>query len=473
MVIRTFFDKDNTIIYNREVNLGRNPVTEIYYGGNPNSHSRYIFHFDETKLVEEYQCGKISNLSDLTHTLKMTATAGLNEQLLGTENIDGKERTCSFNLIVFKINEPWDEGVGFDARGTEHEENAVVSMCPSNWIFAKTNIPWTKAGIIDNTGTTTGMTDYINHQEFDLGNEDIEIDITDVVNGIITGDTNYGFGIAFSGNVETLETNTPRFVSFFGKDTNTFFEPYIETINHKVLKDKRNDFTLGIPQQICIYPTINGEDVCLDNLPSVIIKDGNGNEVINIPSSGVSKIYSGAYCVDINLTGVTGTTDCVTYTDTWSGLTYNGLTIDPITNEFFVNPERKVTFGTTSTRAKEYIVTVVGIKRDEKILSGDIRKVVVNAKIPYTSNQQQTVDNMEYRLYVKEGPSEYTVIDYHPIDMTPELNFFYLDTNSLIPNTYYLDIRVKSNGQIKQLKENLRFDIVNQANNRNSYGYNS
>ena len=33
MVIRTFFDKNNTIVSNQYVNTGLNPVTELFYGG--------------------------------------------------------------------------------------------------------------------------------------------------------------------------------------------------------------------------------------------------------------------------------------------------------------------------------------------------------------------------------------------------------------------------------------------------------
>ena len=33
MVIRTFFDKNNTIVSNLDVNTGLNPVSELFYGG--------------------------------------------------------------------------------------------------------------------------------------------------------------------------------------------------------------------------------------------------------------------------------------------------------------------------------------------------------------------------------------------------------------------------------------------------------
>ena len=45
MVVRTYFDRNNTILYNSEINTGKNPVTELYYGGD--SYSRFIFHFNE------------------------------------------------------------------------------------------------------------------------------------------------------------------------------------------------------------------------------------------------------------------------------------------------------------------------------------------------------------------------------------------------------------------------------------------
>ena len=48
MVIRTFFDKNNTLIKNSYLNTGRNPVTELFYGGEgkSNQFSRFLFHFD-------------------------------------------------------------------------------------------------------------------------------------------------------------------------------------------------------------------------------------------------------------------------------------------------------------------------------------------------------------------------------------------------------------------------------------------
>jgi hypothetical protein len=71
-------------------------------------------------------------------------------------------------------------------------------------------------------------------------------------------------------------------------------------------------------------------------------------------------------------------------------------------------------------------------------------------------------------LYVKEGKNEFTVIDYQNVEMTPNTNYFLLDTQSLIPNTYYLDVKYESNLEVNTVKDVLSFDIVSQVELRNS-----
>ena len=45
MVVRTYFDKNNTIVSNLNVNTGLNPVAELFYGGNADEqkYSRFVF----------------------------------------------------------------------------------------------------------------------------------------------------------------------------------------------------------------------------------------------------------------------------------------------------------------------------------------------------------------------------------------------------------------------------------------------
>ena len=115
MVIRTYFDRNNTIIYNNNTNTGKNPVTELYYGGAGvnQSYTRFLFHFDETRLKQLYSGGTYTDLTKLKHTLRLTNTGSFDKSLVG-QLMGEKQRSSSFDLILFRINEFWDGGVGFD-----------------------------------------------------------------------------------------------------------------------------------------------------------------------------------------------------------------------------------------------------------------------------------------------------------------------------------------------------------------------
>src|ERR1035437_4832503 len=115
MVIHTYFDKNNTIINNSNINTGLNPVAEVFYGGelNISLYSRFLLHFDVARLASLYSGGTFTDLSKLKHTLRMTNTASFDKELLnGT--MGGKHRATNFDLILFDIYEPWDNGTGYD-----------------------------------------------------------------------------------------------------------------------------------------------------------------------------------------------------------------------------------------------------------------------------------------------------------------------------------------------------------------------
>ena len=64
---------------------------------------------------------------------------------------------------------------------------------------------------------------------------------------------------------------------------------------------------------------------------------------------------------------------------------------------------------------------------------------------------------------MKEGRNEYTVIDFQDIEMANNYNYFLLDTLSLVPGIYYLDIKVESNLEVTTVKDVISFEIVSQS----------
>ena len=465
MVIRTYFDKNNTIVNNDLINTARNPVTELFYGGpdGENEYSRYLFHFDETRLRELYTGGTFTDLTKLTHTLKLTNTASFDEGLVNGM-MGEKDRASSFDLIIFKIDQFWDEGVGYDYNPEPYLfGDSAVSVDPSNWIYAQTAVYWSGG-----SGVYSGSpTNIIATQHFDAGNESIEVDITSYVNGLLTGDTNYGLGIAYARSYELMSTRTLQYVGFFTRNTQTFYEPYVETIYSNHIADDRNNFYLDKTNKLYLYVNLAGNPTNLDNLPSVNILDQNGTLFSAYTSSDVTHVTKGVYSIDILVPTTDDITSDYIFNDVWGDIVINGIARPELTLDFpLKNSLEYYNIGNADMLPRKVAVSVSGVRSQEKIKRGDIRKVIVSTRIPYTVEQTQYITDMSYRLYVKEGTNELTVVDYQPIERATNYNYFLLDTQSLIPNTYYLDVLVESNLEITTLKNAINFDIVSESNLR-------
>jgi len=462
MIIKTYFEKSNTIVKNSSVNTGLNPVTELFYGGigGKNNYSRFLFKFDETRLIELYTGGTYTDLTKLKHTLRMTNTASFDTALLnGT--MGAKQRASSFDLMVFKIGQDWDNGCGYDYEvPLLIQGQSAFSNGASNWVEAQTGIFWL-GGTGVYSGSSSGIT--IATQHFDKGNENIEIDITDYVNGILTGDTNYGLGIAYTMAFELLQTTSLKYVGFFTNNTQTFYEPYIETNYNNHIKDDRFDFYLDKPNKLYLYVNLLGQPTNLDVIPNVNVYDENGNLFAGYNALNINHITKGVYSIDITVP-TTSTNECTMYNDVWGNIIINGVTRPDISLNFVMkNSMGYYNIGDTNSSPKSIAVSINGIQNNEKIKKGDIRKIFVTPKIPYTVNQTQVIDNMKYRIYTLEGTNELTCIDYTPVEMTNPNSYFLLDSMSFLSGTYYIDILVESNLEITTLKNVSKFIIINQV----------
>jgi len=467
MVIRTYFDKNNTIVKDSNVNTGLNPVSELFYGGDVGNekYSRLLFHFDETRLKSLYTGGTFTDLTKLTHILRLTNTASFDTALLnGT--METKDRASSFDLILFTINQPWDNGVGYDyAPVVFISGDNAFSNGPSNWVNPQTSFYWS-GGTGVYSGSPSGIT--IGTQHFDKGNENLEIDITSYVNGVLTGNTNYGLGIAYARPFEQMSTTDLQYVGFFTNNTQTFYEPFIETIYSNHITDDRNDFYLDKPSKLYLYVNLAGNPTNLDSNPSVNVLDQDDVLFSAYSSSAVTHVTKGVYSIDITVP-TNATNDCTMYTDVWTGITIGGLSRPDIALNFVIKDSMGYyNIGNSDMLPKKVAVNVSGIQNKERIKRGDIRKVIVSARIPYTIEQTQNISGLQYRIWVSEGSRELTVIDFQPVEMASNYYYFLLDTASLIPNTYYVDVLVTSNLEVTTIKNAIQFDIVNQVDLRKS-----
>jgi hypothetical protein len=464
MVTRTYIDKNNTIIFATLVNTGKNPIAELYYGGKEtqSDYTRHLLYFDVSDLQERFNNGELGDLSKVTHTLRMTNSSFFDRDLEAQKLLDGKQRTSSFDLTLFRVNKFWDEGCGYDYQrfmGYQPADNITFVESASNWINATTVDSWDEPGVY--SGSPSGIT--VTTQHFDKGSENIEMDITDEVNSLITGGTpNNGYGIAFERDLETKEVVPSQYVGFFTKHTQTYYEPFVETTYNSSIRDDRKNFYRGKDNKLYLYTNLGGEPTNLDSIPSVNIYDGSGNLFSAITSVDVVQEDKGVYCVELFVP--VGESDCTIFTDVWTGITINGVNRPDVTLQFEIKDDTEYyNFGDSESLPVEYAVNLSGIRRDEKIKRGDRRKVLVNARIPYTVNESSTIDGLQYRLWIKEGTSEVNVIDWTDINRAYLKNYFVLDTSWMIPNEYHIDIKLTSNLLVKTYTNTLKFNIVNQV----------
>ena len=109
-ILRSYIDKNNTIISNTYVNTGRNPVIELNFGSSdfvvPNyGYTRCIFNLDLSLLRENIASGVISTgcTTGMTHVLQMTNTSSFDNELLNSFMSNERRRATSFDLILFRI----------------------------------------------------------------------------------------------------------------------------------------------------------------------------------------------------------------------------------------------------------------------------------------------------------------------------------------------------------------------------------
>jgi hypothetical protein len=460
--IRSYFEKNNTIIKNSQVNTAKNPTTEIYYGG---GFSKFIFKVDFTELINKFTTGDLSvaNLNKITHTLHLTNCIFGDEGFKGQLRSTGRDRATSFDLILFRITEFWDEGVGFDYVNTNADALngfKVFDQRPSTWYDRTTLDSWSTSGIYAENPTI------IQTIHFDNGNEDIDIDITSHINSLLLSETlnqHQGFGLAFSVPFQDLTPMTEQSVSFFTKYTQTFFEPYVETFVDDRIDDNRQNFAAGVFNNLYLYVTKGTNFYDLDEIPSVDILDSAGTIIeglggISLPF--VTQVKKGVYKVTLGIDGSLCDGKRFFY-DRWTNLSIDGFELADIRQKFVPKPfTSQYTIGENQTELQRYKIQYFGIKQGEKIKRGDLRKVVVTIKsldVP----KSVLFDEVYYRLYIKEGTVDVNVHDWTLMDKTNE-NSFYFDTNNYIPREYHLEIKAKTHTEEIYYKDSIKFEILSE-----------
>jgi hypothetical protein len=450
-------------------------------------------------LIENIATGVVSTgcTTGMTHVLQMTNTSSFDNELLNTFMSNERRRATSFDLVLFRIPktsgttgnpQTWDEGVGYDYNDFNLTKNSAnggstpltyvdsraYSTRPSNWYQTTTINNWSQPGVYNNKNEGTvnfsGLT-IVARQHFELGNEDLLMDMTNEINGVLNGTITgvTGWGVAYLPQIENITGLTDSYsVAFFSRQTQTFYQPFLQTTYDDLIKDDRNLFLKNQTNKLYLYIYQNGDFANLDSDPVVRIEDRNGDAVPGMATLPTCLKTKGVYEVTVP-NGFTGATPCMFY-DIWSGLTINGQALPNVTNQFILQQYTAgIQIGSTSKEPSKFGFEFYGILQNEQILNTDIRKVGVTIKKAYTG--QAPLENVSayYRIYVREGTTEVLVQDWTPINRTPNEYYFMFDTRDKIPNQYYVDIQVNTSGEKDTYKKELTFNIVNYKTNNTSF----
>jgi hypothetical protein len=153
------------------------------------------------------------------------------------------------------------------------------------------------------------------------------------------------------------------------------------------------------------------------------------------------------------------------FTDVWSNITVNGICNGDVTNRFVLRDNNEyITLGPNSAKPKHYGYSISGIKMDEKIVNGDVRKVTVSARKQYSTEEPEAIDLLQYRIYVNQGTTQLDTCPWTDINIAYNQNYFIVDTGDMIPNEYHIDVKSVSNQEVNKIPDVLKFQVVNQAN---------
>ena len=500
MVYKTYISKFNSIISGSKLNTGLNPIGELCYGKDTIV-TRCLIYFDHNKVKELIDNDTMPDMKKMKHVLHITNAGSidftqLHQKETSSINDNIKVRATSFDLIFFLIPKEWDRGKGFDYSKsyfngdfyskTPIDSERLISTDGCNWFQRMNGLPWDNKekdesgnsiyspGVYSNEKLSKEYDKWsageesivIGRQHFDVGNENINLDITETFNKFLTGELeNYGIGIAFSPLLEIEDTEYENYLGILTDKTNTFFEPFVETRYDDVIMDDRANFVLNKNNRLYLYCTIGDHLENLDNNPIVTIKNGDDEVIVEGVES--TKQSKGVYYIELNLSKNDFEADTMLY-DTWSGISYQGTILDDVELDFTLKstPNFFNLGNSTTVTNVSFTPTLSGIQEKEQIKRGDIRKLIVKAKPNYTTNTVQLVDNIDLRLYIKDGTREIDVIEWDKINKAFSENFYIVDTNILIPQRYFVDIRIKYGMNTIIHHDVLQFDIVDDLNNK-------
>jgi hypothetical protein len=447
MAFYDIFGQKDTFITNLAVdgvsttgsNHGASPSLSIFsfaVEDSPNSLdvARVLVQFDLSSLSQSIYIDKIIPSSSVSYTLKM-----FNEQTSDTT-------PTSYNLVVYPLSRSWDENSGLDFDGMD---GGVA-----NWIQPTSTISWVNTGS-DYLSSSFGSAS----QHFDRGQEDLEVDITDVVINWLTGSIGNAGLLVKLGDVEENTGDYYR-KSFHSRESKYVDRlPRLRATWVDAKFDNRDNFAINQNNNLYLYNFIRGQLVDLAHAPTVRLQDSIGSASMSMVSAS-SRISVGIYKASFAPTSIG-------VSSSWADIWYSGSavymtgTIQPL-----------ILTGSQVNPYGEFDVTVDNLKRvygvDEKahlIVNVRLRDYVTHVGAIDTASLIMENEKMENMYYSIENDDSGEVIvpfeSWTQLSYNKDGNYFDIFMNSFVPGFLYrIKFLIDNNNEEKIYDEDLLFKVV-------------
>ena len=452
MIKRYYATKDNTItnaygenltVRGSDANMGASDILEVFSIYGQTQDENQVYSREEARIIIEFDESEISAdiLPDNTKYYLRLFNA-----------VHGKTLPSNFYLEVSPLEQSWEEGTGLDME----DYSDLTYGKGSSWNEAGAGSNWNTSG--GHFPNATPVQIY-----FDEGYENLEIDITTIVEGWIATSNpspNYGLIIKLP-DASTQEQRSYYTKMFYARGTSNFFkQPLIEARWDSQITDQRHHFYSDKPNTIYLYNTFRGELVSLGTTVTVsIYEDLLGSPLVTETAEEVS---TGIYKADINVTTTSGE-----LYDVWTAdlQTVHTGSISVLEQAPFETPEMVNLVTTVSNKQNTHYIGQTSrfyFYIREKNWSPNIHTVA--STLPKT----KVYDKLVYKIC--KVITDEIIFDYNTSDSATTLsydsngNFFDLDINMLEPNYVYeiklalFNVMTKS---YQELPFKHRFRVVN------------
>ena len=435
---RYYATKDNTITNAYKANLttrgvsgnmGQSDILEVFhiYGQASSSSS------ENSRVLIQFNTDAI----DTDRTNGVIPASGSVEFYLTMYDAEHSQTTPKdFTLLVSAVSQSWDEGLGLDMENYSDED-------ASNWLSASSGTRWVDYASTELTGgsyitgSDSAPTEYLFTQSFDTGFENLELDVSHLVEDWIKGPdnsglTNYGFGVRLTGSDETA-TDSYYTKMFFARGSQFFHKrPVLEARWDDSKKDNRGDFYLSsslVPasdnlMKLYLYNVVRGQ---LTDIPVV----DTGDMLVSIYSGTLLNTEPTGSKIGLSTGGGTITAGDVNTTASWveTGI-YScsfAYTSSAITTIFDVWHSGGIEYHTGSA------VTVKTYDSSDYNFDQKYVSKITNLRSTYS-----TGETARFRVFARKkdwSPTIYTIATTN------------IDT-SIIEDAYYSVIRVSDNFKV-------------------------